>query len=159
MNFRTLLNFLRSPSGKFLTFGALLGGALGLVGRFWDHDAVPTLVGAASNTYRTDEPQLVESVQRPMEVFRPPAPKPEAARSTVRTNPPAGPRPETPPESKPSVRPPISVFGDTTVGKPPRRKRADVYAPYGRLIMSVGASPMGAPVFGGACSSPMTSPN
>lgn len=66
-------------------------------------------------------PQLVESVERDMQPYRPPQPKPE----------PPPPEPQKKEEKQPEL-PPISLFGDTpTTEVKPLSK---FYAPYGRLI-------------------------
>lgn len=135
MNARDFLNFFKTRTGRLLLFAAVFAGVLVLFGVFRRHGgesdiAVKLLPKDASST--NDKPQLVQTVERPMEVFRPPPPKPEPV--LTRTNivvvspPTTNPMASTPPQQLP----PIALFAETPVREP--RTLSPNYAPYGRLI-------------------------
>ena len=121
MNPRNAINFFRSPVGAFVGFCALVFVALTVANGFKhpnkEHSSpiVPSAAGAET------KPQVVQSVQKDMQPYNPPQPKPERA-------------PAEPPkkeEKKPDL-PPISLFGDTPTTEP--KMLSTFYAPYGRLI-------------------------
>ena len=120
MNPRNAINFFRSPVGAFVGFCCLVFVALTVANGFKKptKEKPMQLVPSAS---AQNTPQLVESVERDMQPYRPPQPKPE----------PPPPEPETKEQKQPEL-PPISLFGDTpTTEVKPLSK---FYAPYGRLI-------------------------
>ena len=121
MNPRNAINFFRSPVGAFVGFCVLVFAALTVANGFKKpgKDKPMQLVPSAAGAQ--DKPQLVESVEKEMQPYHPPQPKPEP--------PPAEPVKK---EEKPADLPPISLFGDTptTQVKP----LSQFYAPYGRLI-------------------------
>ena len=79
MNPRTAINFFRSPVGAFAGFCALVFVALTVANGFKhpnkEHSSliVPSAAGAET------KPQVVQSVQKEMQPYNPPQPKPERA--------------------------------------------------------------------------------
>ena len=74
MNPRTLLNFFKSKSGKFALFALLLAGGLMLFGSARSRSVAsrqPVSISPADLDISTNKNQVVESVSKPMEVFRP----------------------------------------------------------------------------------------
>jgi hypothetical protein len=121
MNPRNAITFFRSPIGAFVGFCALVFVAL-TVANGVKHpknerssSIVPSALGAEN------KPQVVQSVQKDMQPYNPPQPKPE--------RPPAEPPHK---EEKKLELPPISLFGDTPTTEP--KMLSSFYAPYGRLI-------------------------
>ena len=156
MNPAWLKDFASSPSGRLLGFGLVVGGALALYGHFRGRVELPTLVPSTSRT--NEKPQLVETVTHPMDLFRPPAPRPDSVKPGV-TQPPPGPVPVIVTNPAPSVTPaalaelPLSLVPDATAGKAPAKVHSDVYAPYGRLIpaetvITVDSSSIQTPIIG-----------
>ncbi len=151
MNPRTLLDFFKTPSGKLLVFGALVGASLLVYSRFRGRVEVPSLVTPGPSTNAADLPQTVETIHRPMEVFRPPPPRPE---------PPPPPPVARVPITNEIVAPaqaaaltPISLVVDSSVGRTQPKPRSDIYAPYGRLIpcetvITVDSSSIQTPIIG-----------
>ena len=129
----TFLQFWKSRSGRLLLFGLTFGGGLLVFGVMRERsggDEPDMLLTVRTN--RTD--QVVQTVERPMEVFRTPLSKPEPVAVQPRTNAIAttagGPvKPEGPPPMAP-----ISLFADTAAGLPEPKAVPSVYAPFGRLI-------------------------
>jgi hypothetical protein len=87
-------------------------------------------------TNATDKPQVVQSIERPMQLFRPPPPKTNAP-------PPLPPKTYEPPKvivGRPKSEPPppqlpaISLFADASAGVPEPKTLGSIYAPFGRLI-------------------------
>lgn len=121
MNPRNAITFIRSPIGAFVGFCALVFVALTVANGFKhpnkEHSSsiVPSAAGAEN------KPQVVQSVQKEMQPYNPPLPKPE--------RPPAEPPKKE--EKKPEL-PPISLFGDIPNAEP--KMLSAFYAPYGRLI-------------------------
>lgn len=136
MNPRSLLNFLQTRSGKLLAFGLIFAAAMLLFShtrnKSADDDGPP--VKPLSLDKSTNQPQLVQTVQRAMEVFRPPPPKPEPKPLPVVTNVvPAVASPKPTPE-QPQLLAPISLFADSTRAEVETKKLSSDYAPFGRLI-------------------------
>lgn len=134
---RDFLNFFKTGSGKLVVFAAIFGGGLLLFSvlrnRSGSGDADVRVTRLTTNA--TDHPQVVQSIQRPMQPFHPPTPKPETLPSPVKTNEPPKIVVEKPkPEPPPPQLPPISLFGDATAGVPEPKTLGEIYAPYGRLI-------------------------
>jgi hypothetical protein len=135
---RDFLNFFKTKTGKLVAFIALFAAALTILSVVRKHN--PSTEGAASvtalATNATDKPQVVQSVQRPMQVFNPPPPKSEP---TNYPSPPpsAFPKPSplpTVPANQAPMLSPISLFADSSAGIPPVKKLSAVFAPFGRLI-------------------------
>jgi hypothetical protein len=136
---RDFLNFFNTKTGKLVLFVIVFGGVLMLFSAIRDKNHEGEIRTEPLAPVRTnDKPQTVQTVERPMEVFRPPAPKPEPppqpktnvqakiAIETPKT-------PSTPAPLPPSV-PPISLFADATAGVLEPKTPGTHYAPYGRLI-------------------------
>jgi len=86
-------------------------------------------------TNATDRPQVVQSIERPMQPFRPPTPKPEPQPLPRKTNEPPRVVADKPKQEAPTAAlAPISLFGDATAGVPEPKGLGEIYAPYGRLI-------------------------
>lgn len=141
MNPRGFFDFFRTPSGKLLIFALVLGGGLAIYGTWRGRGRKVDLGVVAPKT--NGEPQGVEVVHRPMEVFRPPpAPKPVAVVG-VSTNPPPAPVPL-----------PISLVAvNLEQERPVVPVHGEVYAPYGRLIpcetvITVDSSSIHTPIIG-----------
>jgi hypothetical protein len=101
---------------------------------------------------KTNKPQVIETVHRAMEVFRPPLPKPDPKPQPVVTNRPAEPI-STKPESPPPPPAPIGLFADTISQLPEPKTLSSDYAPYGRLIpcetvVTVDSSSIRTPIIG-----------
>src|SRR5438128_2636902 len=81
MNPPDFINFFKTKSGKLVLFAVVFGAGLLLFsivreksGTRGEMDAIIT----RSRTNQTDKPQVVHTVERPMQPFHPPPPKPEA---------------------------------------------------------------------------------
>ena len=127
----SFLQFWKTKSGRLLLFGLVFGGGLlvfGVVRQRSSSDEADLPFPVRTN--RVD--QGVQTVERPMEVFRTPVPKPEPVVVAARTNASATEKPAKP-ESQPTMAP-IGLFADTTAGVREPKAVPSVYAPYGRLI-------------------------
>ena len=72
---REFFNAFRTRSGKFILFGLVFGGGLLLFSALRNDDDGSLNAGfLKSGTNRTDKPQVVQTVERPMDLFRPPQP-------------------------------------------------------------------------------------
>jgi len=155
MNPRSLLNFLKTRSGKLLVFALLFG----VVMLFISHtrtksepDEPP--VKPLEMDSSTNKPQLVETIQRGMELFRPPLPKsdPKPMRVPANTNQTSNLAAR--PTSEPVVAlPPISLFADIPIAVTEPNRVSDDYAPFGRLIpcetiITVDSSSIRTPIIG-----------
>ncbi len=134
---RDFLNFFKTRSGKLVLFVVVFGGGLLLFSTFRQRSGSDDMDVRAtrSQTNITDKPQVVQSIERPMQPFRPPTPKAEPLPLPSKTNEPpkvAGekPKPEPPAPQLPS----ISLFADASAGVPEPKSFGSIYAPYGRLI-------------------------
>jgi hypothetical protein len=154
---RDFLNFFKTKSGRLVAFVALFATGLIIFSTFRKpspaaEDAV-SVTALATNA--TDKPQVVQSVERPMQVFNPPPPKPSPTNLPV--VPPlvvAKPAP-LPKVSANQALPltPISLFADSLAGLPPAKKMSPVFAPFGRLIpcetiVTVDSSSIQTPIIG-----------
>jgi hypothetical protein len=134
---RDLLNFFKTKTGKLILFVIIFGGGLMLFSAIRDKSGAHAIHTEPLAPIRTnDKPQTVQTVERPMELFRPPQPKPEPPPPPPKTNEPPKavaeapkPAPQPPPPS-----PPISLFADATAGVTEPKTPGTHYAPYGRLI-------------------------
>ena len=135
---RDFLNFFKTKSGKLVAFGAVFAAALIIFSVVRKHhtsaeDAIKVTTLA---TNVTDKPQVVQSVQRPMQVFNPPPPKSEPT-NYPSPQPSALPKPSslpTVPANQAPMLSPISLFADSSAGIPPAKTLSAVFAPFGRLI-------------------------
>jgi Bacterial conjugation TrbI-like protein len=136
---REFLNFFKTKSGKLVLFVVIFGGGLMMFGVLRDRSRAGSdtdLPLTRPRTNQADRPQIVQTIERPMEMFRPPPPKPE---------PPPAPPPKTnelpkavadlrPQPSSPPPIAPISLFADNTAGVAEPKSLGSIYAPYGRLV-------------------------
>ena len=134
---RDFLNFFKTGSGKLVLFAVIFGGGLlvfsVLRSRSGSGDADVRVTGLTTNA--TDHPQVVQTIQRPMQPFHPPTPKPEPLPLPGKTNEPPKVIVERPKPEPPAPQlPPISLFGDAAAGVPEPKALGEIYAPYGRLI-------------------------
>lgn len=145
----------RTRSGKFILFGLVFGGGLLLFSALRQDDDGSIKAGflkSASN--KKDKPQVVQTVERPMDLFRPPQPKPEPPVRLPKTPEPA--RVASPPlksEPPPASPAPISLFADSSAGVTEPKALGAVYAPFGRLIpcetvITVDSSSVRTPIVG-----------
>ena len=158
---RDFLNFFKTKSGKLVAFVALFAAALTIFSVLRKHntsaeDAI-SVTGLATNA--TDKPQVVQLVERPMQVFNPPPPKSPPTNlpySSPASVPPGfakpSPLPVTPANQAPMLAP-ISLFADSTAGVPTPKKLGPVFAPFGRLIpcetvVTVDSSSIQTPIIG-----------
>lgn len=131
---RDFLDFFKTRSGKLVLFAVVFGGGLLIFSALRDKSGSDEIRVTGLTTNATDKPQVVQSIERPMQAFRPPAPKPEPPPPPAKTNEPPKvvvekPKPEPPPQL-----PSLSLFGDASAGVPEPKSLGEIYAPYGRLI-------------------------
>jgi hypothetical protein len=133
---RDLLNFFKTRTGKLVVFCLIFGGGLLLFSALRDRSksGEDDVRITRLTTNATDKPQVVQSIERPMLPFHPPAPKPEPKPIIITNSAPAKvvvekPRPET---SQPLA--PISLLADASAGVAEPKALGAIYAPYGRLI-------------------------
>jgi len=132
---RDFLNFFKTKSGKLVLFVAIFGGGLMIFSVLRDKSRSPEDIAVApARTNVTDKAQVVQSVELPMQPFRPPTPKPEPL-PVVKTNE----APQVvivprPPEAKVPALAPISLFPDSVIGNADKKTVSSIYAPFGRLI-------------------------
>ncbi len=81
---RNFLNFFRTRSGRLTLFGLLFTGALLILSALRKQGGDDAGMVTKPATNRADAPQVVQTVQREMEIFRPPPPKPEPPRPPAR---------------------------------------------------------------------------
>jgi len=133
MNPRPFINFVNTRSGKLLIFVCLFAATLILYQANRSNDVDPedpVAVLPLDPETRTNTPQIVETVLRSMEAFRPPPPK---ADPPPLASPSTGPARE-PAKQAPEIPLPISLFADTVSQQPKPRQLSPDYAPFGRLI-------------------------
>ncbi len=150
MNPRSFLNFLRSRTGKLLVFALLFALVMVLVVRARWSSLQSEDGGFIGRRALTGGPQMIETVQRAMEIFRPPPPKVERPPQTAQTNLGAA-QPQVAP--KPLSPLPISLFAETPAAVPKPRAPEGDYAPFGRLIpcetvITVDSSSIRTPIIG-----------
>lgn len=135
---RDFINFFKTKSGKLVVFALVFGGALFLFGVIRDRsrgqDEMDVRVKPSTN--QTDNPQVVQTILRPSEPYRPPPSKPEPrpAPKPATNEPPKVVVPAKPPESRPVQIEPISLFADAMAGVAEPKALGAIYAPFGRLI-------------------------
>ena len=158
---RDFLNFFKTKSGKLVLFAAIFGGGLVIFSVLRDKSRNPDDMALALNpthSNATDKPQVVQSVELPMQPFHPPPPKPEPLPPVKTNEPPRVVIERPPPDRRPqeSAAPmltPISLFADSAIGSPQQRTVSSVYAPFGRLIpcetvITVDSASMQTPIVG-----------
>lgn len=134
---RDFLNFFKTKSGKLILFVAIFGGGLLVfsVLRNKSGNGEIDVRVARLLTNLTDKPQVVQSVERPMQPFHPPPPKPESPPLPAKTNEPPKIVVEKPKQELPPVTlAPLSLFADATAGVAEPKGLSSIYAPFGRLI-------------------------
>ena len=155
MSPRDFLGFFKTRTGKLVVFGLVLGGGMMLFSALRQNDSSlkrPRFGSLPAN--ETDKPQVVQSVERDMEMFRPPQPKPEpAARPPKLAESPKLPSPAPQPVPPPIPPAPITLFADSTAGIAEPKTLGQVYAPFGRLIpcetvITVDSSSIRTPIIG-----------
>jgi hypothetical protein len=132
---RDFLNFFKTRSGKLVLFAVVFGGGLLIFSALRNNSATDEIRVTGLTTNATDKPQVVQSIERPMQAFRPPAPKPEPPPPPAKTNEPPKVVVEKPKQEPPPAQlPAISLFADATAGVPEPKTLGSIYAPFGRLI-------------------------
>jgi hypothetical protein len=135
---RDFLNFFKTRSGRLVLFAVVFGGGLMLFSTLRDRAGSDDMDARVtqSQTNATDKSQVVQSIERPMQPFRPPAPKPEPPPPPVRTNEPPKVVVEKPKQEAPLPQqlPPLSLFADASAGVAEPKSPGSIYAPFGRLI-------------------------
>jgi hypothetical protein len=134
---RDFLNFFKTKSGKLVLFVAIFGGGLMLFSALRNKSSSGDMDVRVTRpqTNATDKPQIVQTVERPMQPFHPPPPKPEPPPPPAKTNEPPKVVAEKPkPEPPPAALAPISLFADSAAGVVEPKDLGSVYAPFGRLI-------------------------
>jgi len=154
---RELFGFFKTKTGKLVVFCIIFGGGLMLFSALRDNgpeDPMNPNMLKSSGTNQTDKPQLVQTVERPMELYRPPLTKPELPQPPPKTNEPTKILPEPRrPESPPLPQAPIALFADSTAGVTEPKTLGSIYAPFGRLIpcetvITVDSSSIQTPIVG-----------
>lgn len=153
---RDFLNFFKTKSGKLVLFMVVFGGGLVIFSVLRDKSRSPDDLALAvkpAHTNATDRPQVVQSVELPMQPFHPPTPKPEPL-PVVKTNE----RPNViierrPQEAAAPTLAPISLFADSTTADAGKKTVSSVFAPFGRLIpcetiVTVDSASMQTPIIG-----------
>jgi Bacterial conjugation TrbI-like protein len=160
---RSFLDFFKTKSGKLATFGAVFAVGLVIYSVVYKRHSINNngIKIAPLATNFTGKPQVVQSVQRPFVIFRPPELSMASSRATSHTSTLAR-----HPSPKPTVRPPatavshsaralspISLFADSTVGRVRPKELSPIYAPFGRLIpcetvITVDSSSLETPIVG-----------
>lgn len=132
---RDFLNFFKTRSGKLVLFAVVFGGGLLIFSALRNKSGTDEIRVTGLTTNVTDKPQVVQSIERPMQAFRPPAPKPEPPPPPAKTNEPPKVVVEKPKQEPPPAQlPAISLFADATAGVPEPKSLGSIYAPFGRLI-------------------------
>src|SRR5688572_28109094 len=101
---RDFLNFFKTRSGNLVLFESVFGRGLLLFSALRQRSGTgeADLRIAQLTTNTTDTPQVVQSIERPMQPFRPPPPRPEPPALPPKTNEPPKvvvdkPKPQPPP--------------------------------------------------------------
>ena len=139
MNPRDFLKFFKTPSGRVFSFGVLFAGAAFLFIHLRKKPEEGGTVPPTKNSGTTnhfEKSQIVHTVERPMEVYRPPTAKPDRATKFIPTQ-----EPEKAPVAALAVQLaptlpllPISLVADSPGIAVETQPTNPVYAPYGRLI-------------------------
>mgnify|MGYP000224062984 CR=1 FL=1 len=134
---RDFLNFFKTKSGKLVAFGALFTLGLMLFGTFRSrHQSQEDAIKVLPLSTNSDKPQIVQTVQRPLDILRVPALKPVVSALPTNRQPVAAvsAAPTNAPSRQIETLPAISLFADSTIGTPKPRQLSGAYAPFGRLI-------------------------
>jgi hypothetical protein len=155
---RDFLNFFKTKSGKLVLFVTIFGGGLLLFSTLRERSRSGNendirLTRPQKNP--TDKPQVVQTIERPIQPFHPPTPKPEPQPApSAKINEPSKVLAEKPkPESPPVALASISLFADSSAGVVEPKGLGTVYAPFGRLIscetvITVDSASMQTPIIG-----------
>lgn len=139
MNPRNFINFFRTPTGAFAGFCALMAIALLVAHHFQKPNQKSVSLISTANA--ATKPQLVESVQKDMQPYRPPMqPATVSSSSTPNSS-----------DQKPTF-PPISLFAEAPSAET-KKPLSKLYAPFGRLIpceliVTVDSSSIRTPIIG-----------
>jgi hypothetical protein len=159
---RDFLNFFKTKTGKLVVFGALFAGGLIIFSTLRQrHTNIDIITAPLMTNSVAAQPEVVQTVIRPMQVFHPPPSQstPPSATPMHSTSDPftfanssPQPLPAVSPRSLPQLSP-ISLFADGTAGVARPKKLSAVYAPFGRLIpcetvITVDSSSMETPIIG-----------
>ena len=151
---RDFLNFFKTKSGRLITFAALFAAGLVIFGVMRkQHTSGEDAVSVSPiGTNAVSRPQVVQTVQRPFDWFRPPLPKASPPASTNPANASPQPLPNVPPR-QPDLLTPISLFADGVAGIASTKKLSAAFAPFGRLIpcetiITVDSSSIQTPIVG-----------
>ena len=154
---RDFLNFFKTKSGRLFTFAALFAIGLvifGVMRRRHSSAEDSVMVAPLGTNSAVAKPQIVQTVQRPFDWFRPPLPKaaPQSATNLPRADWSPQPLPNVPPHQL-DLLTPISLFADSTAGVAQPRKLSATFAPFGRLIpcetiITVDSSSIQTPIVG-----------
>jgi hypothetical protein len=149
MNPRSFLNFLHTRSGKLAVFGLLFAAFLLLVARTPKDKGDE--MAPLERQVATNRSQVVETVQRAFQVFRPPPPKPAPRPQPVASNAPLAVAEKREVPAPPPL--PISLVPESPQAIIQAKPVPDVYAPFGRLIpaetvITVDSSSMRTPIVG-----------
>jgi len=153
---RDFLNFFKTKSGRLFTFAALFAIGLVIFGvmRSRHSSADDSIVVAPIGTNAVSKPQIVQTVQRPFDWFRPPLPKSSSQSATNLPGTDWSPEPlPNVPSHQSDLLTPISLFADSTAGLPQPKKLSATFAPFGRLIacetiITVDSSSIQTPIVG-----------
>ncbi|HUZ05859.1 MAG TPA: TrbI/VirB10 family protein [Candidatus Paceibacterota bacterium] len=158
---RDFLNFFKTKSGKLAAFGAVFAAGLVIFSVLRKQTTNDNGIKIASlSTNITGKPQVVQSVQRPLVVFRPPPPMSSSmaqSNSSIVTHSASSaslPLPQPRASSRQTeTLAPISLFADSLAGMARPKKLSAIYAPFGRLIpcetvITVDSSSMETPIVG-----------
>jgi hypothetical protein len=159
---RNFLNFFKTKSGKLAAFGAVFAAGLVIFSVLRKQTTNDNGIKIAPlSTNITGKPQVVQSVQRPLVVFRPPPPMSSSmaqSNSSIVTHSASSaslPLPQPRASSRQTeTLAPISLFADSAAGIIARPKKLSaIYAPFGRLIpcetiITVDSSSMETPIVG-----------
>ncbi|MGH7953434.1 MAG: hypothetical protein ACREFE_16185, partial [Limisphaerales bacterium] len=158
---RNFLNFFKTKSGKLAAFGAVFAAGLVIFSVLRKQTTNDNGIKIAPlSTNITGKPQVVQSVQRPLVVFRPPPPMSSSmaqSNSSIVTHSASSaslPLPQPRASSRQTeTLAPISLFADSAAGVARPKKLSAIYAPFGRLIpcetiITVDSSSMETPIVG-----------
>jgi hypothetical protein len=134
MNPQDFLGFFKTKTGRLTLFVALFGGGLILVGVARNrHAGPPDTFNPATADPATNKSQVVQTIQKPLDIFRPPPSKPESQRPS--SPPPKVEKPTTASSTSDihaNLLTPISLLAETPVAE--KKTLSPLYAPFGRLI-------------------------
>ena len=152
---RDFLNFFKTKSGRLITFAVLFAIGLVIFGvmRGRRSSAEDSITVAPLGTHSAvAKPQIVQTVQRSFDLFRPPLPKTSPSSFTNQPNSSPQPMPNVPPRQS-DLLTPISLFADSTASVAQPKKLSATFAPFGRLIpcetiITVDSSSIQTPIVG-----------